>query len=404
MQIISNGSSALNRNGKLEISDCVFENVSKDYCHSCAVVVTGMYQENMILKNNIVKGEGEIDPNRTNGTFVIYPMGNIAVSMDGADLYTAFTKYKAANYNEMAAHLAAGANHVVLTDDVTLDGDFAAPADKTFTLVLNDHCLTCSHTNSLMATSGELIVENGTIKNVSAQANQAGVHITENGKAKFTYVDFETGQSMFKVGDSAYLKLYHCNVTAGSYGVTTNASSLPQNPEIYIQYCNLTCDDPVFVNVPCKLTIYDSKLTGRMHGLVVRGGTAKVMRNTITLDYPGENAADFEGMAHYFDSRNWQSGNAVNLAAVTIGNKGTSAYQYPTSLTIKNNTIQCVGQSADYFPAMYVIANQGEGLGVSITEQTGMQYISNVGPVVYDKMAGAESSNITVNNVEVTVE
>lgn len=393
-----------NRNGKVEITNCVFENVSKTYCHDSAVTIYGLYGRNMTFTNNIVKGEGEV----TKDSFYITTSGYYTL-MANLNLYQAFAKYKAATGAELIQLIQGGANHAVLTDDVTLASSLSIPSGATVTVCLNQHTLTCSNNGSINVYEGELYMGNGTIKNVSASATKCGIDVSNTGVANFSFVNFETEQSMIMVGKSAKLYLKNSTINAEYYGVSTNATNPDQNPYINIRDCNFNCSDPVFVNIPCRLYIYDSNLTGSMHGLVVRGGTANVYRTNITLNYPGANANQFSNMAHYFDNRDWASGNAVNLAALTMGNKGTGAYQYKTSVSLTDCTVKCEGQSADYFPAVYAIANQGEGIGVTFKYKSGNTFTSNVGPIVYGKVNGATSSNIFVTDAtgtetEVTVE
>ena len=83
----------------------------------------------------------------------------------------------------------------------------------------------------------------------------------------------------------------------------------------------------------------------------------------------------------------------VNLAALTIGNKGTSAYQYPTNVSIENTELILAGAHGSAFPALYAYANQGEGLGVALNYNSSCQF---GGDLVYG------SENIVVNGKEVT--
>ena len=82
----------------------------------------------------------------------------------------------------------------------------------------------------------------------------------------------------------------------------------------------------------------------------------------------------------------------VNLSALTVGNKAPNAYQYPTTLNLVNTTVETVGTFASFFPAMYVWANEGEGLGVTITYDDQCEF---TGAITYG------NSNITVNGVAI---
>jgi len=57
----------------------------------------------------------------------------------------------------------------------------------------------------------------------------------------------------------------------------------------------------------------------------------------------------------------------VALAAITIGNRSGSAYQYQTWVDMVGVTAEVVGSNdAGAVPAIYVYANPGDGLGVRL--------------------------------------
>ena len=140
----------------------------------------------------------------------------------------------------------------------------------------------------------------------------------------------------------------------------------------------------MFINIPCEATIDNCDLDGTTHGMVLRGGKATVSNSTITLTYTDD---DYATIGSYFDNQNWGTGNMLNIAALTVGNKSTG-YQYPSELHLINTTVESAGEHASYFPALYSWANQGEGMGVTITYDRATQF---KGELVYG------SDNITVN-------
>ena len=159
-----------------------------------------------------------------------------------------------------------------------------------------------------------------------------------------------------------------------------------------VENSTLKANTAVCVNVPCSLTIDGCTIEGDTQGMMLRGGTAYISNTTITLTTDGEYNSEEEAqtIANYFNSSNWGSGNMVNVAALTLGNKGGNAYQYPTVIDLKNTKLTVTGEYASLFPALYAWANQGEGLGVTLTYDD--QCVFN----------GAEtygSSNIVVNGV-----
>ena len=120
--------------------------------------------------------------------------------------------------------------------------------------------------------------------------------------------------------EGASLIVRNSTVAAATYAVTTNAST-PFTCDILLENSTFTGSDPVLVNVPCKLTMNKCIATGSMHGVVVRGGTARITDCDITLEY---NDNDYNDLVGYFDQREWGSGNMITLAAMTIGNKSNS--------------------------------------------------------------------------------
>ncbi|MBS7385793.1 MAG: hypothetical protein KIG28_06605, partial [Bacteroidales bacterium] len=93
---------------------------------------------------------------------------------------------------------------------------------------------------------------------------------------------------------------------------------------------------------------------------------------------------DAYAMAHYFDTRIWGSGNMINLAALAIGNKGdegSTAYQYPTNVTLEKTNVIVEGDNAEYFPALYAYANSGAGLGVTLTYDSETTFTGGLGAV-----------------------
>ena len=131
-----------------------------------------------------------------------------------------------------------------------------------------------------------------------------------------------------------------------------------------------------------------------MHGAVVRGGTATFTNCHISLNYPDNDA---ESMAKYFLNRNWGQGNTVNLAALTIGNKHATSYQYPTNVSLVNTEVKVEGDYESYFPSLYAYANSGEGLGVTLTYDENCTFTGGTG-------MSYGSTNIVVNRTAVNAE
>ena len=228
----------------------------------------------------------------------------------------------------------------------------------------------------------------------SQYGNTPPIHCRESSVMSFDHVAITSNGSAIYVETESNFTIKNSTVQVKGYGIATNASNPAQNPTINIENCTITGNNPVFVNIPCSLNVKESQITGKMQGAVVRGGTANFTKCEIALNYPDADAND---MAHYFDSKNWGSGNMINLAAMTIGNKHATSYQYPTNVTLVDTDVKVVGDYASFFPALYAYANSGEGLGVTLTYDEDCTFTGGTG-IIYG------SSNIVVNGTSVNAE
>lgn len=246
---------------------------------------------------------------------------------------------------------------------------------------------------------GTLNFTNGRIINLSPYVGTNGFFVQNGGVINFDNVEMISEHaSMIYVSETSKVNITNSTMDVYGFGIVTNATNHDQNITINLDRCNFTAGNPVLVNIPSQVTITNSTLTGHEQGLVMRGGTAVVENSIINLDYI-EDPDTFEYRAHKYDSANWGTANSVTTAALTIGNKGGS-YPYPTNVTLRGVTLNLVGQSASYFPAVYGFANQEAGQGVTLT------YDANChinGSIKYGQAAGAASSNIVVNGTQVVI-
>lgn len=258
---------------------------------------------------------------------------------------------------------------------------------------LNDHKLKVSAYFTTIG-SGSLAISNGSIECVDPSVNNPQIRSYGSSHMSFYDVVMTSNTSAVYVGDECNFSIKNSTIKAKFFGISTNASDPNQNPTINVDNCTITGSDPILVNIPCSLTVKDSNLNGTMHGAVVRGGTATFTDCHISLNYPDNDAND---MAHYFDNIDWGQGNTVNLAAMTIGNKTSTAYQYPTNVSLVNTEVKVEGDYAKYFPSLYAYANAGEGLGVTLTYDENCTFTGGTG-------MSYGSTNIVVNGTAVNKE
>ena len=261
---------------------------------------------------------------------------------------------------------------------------------------LNDHTLTFSSASaSVVAANASLTLSDGTVKAESLPYEPAGqvydlLILGEGGSITLQNVDLETSNSAIGVNSGitggASLVVRKSKISGAVYSISTNASKPTQNVRISLEDSEFDSPTPLLINIPCELEMTGCTVNGDFYGLIMRGGNAEVTDSRITLNYT-DNDGGTVGSA--FDNMDWQSGNIVNVAALTVGNKG-AGYQYPTRIALHNTVVEIVGPYVEYLPAMYVWANQGDGLGVTITYDGDTKFYG-------DRIYGNNGANITVN-------
>lgn len=303
------------------------------------------------------------------------------------------------NLIELNGVLTNTGGYAQLASDITVVSSMMVMSFKDIDLDLNGHTLTFANEDG--TTSVYSIYSNTTIRNgkIVAKTNSetdapllcgSGYSLTLDG------VEFESSASCVGTasgGDNATIAIKNSTLKCKAYAVSTIAAKpAGANINISIEGSTLEADVPVLFNIPSTLTIDDCTINAFAQGLILRGGTATVSNSTITLDTTNSftDQADAKSFASAFDTADWGTGNKVNVAAITAGNKGGNSYQYPTVLTLENTQVKSVGTYASLFPALYVWANQGEGLGVTINYDAQSSF---TGGTVYG------SANIVVNGV-----
>lgn len=195
-------------------------------------------------------------------------------------------------------------------------------------------------------------------------------------------------------GDPGKVTVRNSSITAFSYAVGTNASTPIYNAEIELYNSELKGMSAVLMNLPSVITVSGCTLQGTMHAMILRAGTAEITDSHLKLVYNSSNGEGDEAedaKDHYIDK--WGTGNAVPLAAITVGNDNSDGYLYPTVLTIDNSVVTADKSGA--LPAMYVRANTDADKGVTITYGENCKVEGSI--EYYDGR-----SNITVNGTPIT--
>lgn len=339
------------------------------------------------------------DDNR-DGTFVARGYSSVKVSDDPTPngTYQVVRGTGAATSTDLANAIKSGAELITLASDVTLDKASALSNTshnsaidlngKTLTIKGEKENLRVSEGGNLTFSNGSIVADEITdptftlfVAGANSSVTLDGVQLTTTG----------TGIGPANTASDISITIRNSELHCAAYAVATNASMpVGENVKITLENSKFYGNSTVFFNIPCEVTINNCEIYGDTHGMVLRGGKATVSNSTITLEYKDD---DYEEKSKYFDNSNWGTGNMLNIAALTVGNKG-DGYQYPSELHLINTKVISTGTYASYFPALYSWANQGEDLGVTITydDQTTFN-----GDVIYG------SANITVNGEPATV-
>lgn len=296
------------------------------------------------------------------------------------------------NTEEELVDVLTNGGDAVLTGDITVSAQTLSLTEgETASLDLDGHTITF---NAVMtAENASVTFTDGTIvtQNLAAVTNDA-FEVGNNGSLTLDGITFESNGCGVGIGgmiSNGSITVRNSTMNVAAYAVATNAS-LPysQDVKIVLENSTFTGSDPVFVNIPADVTIKKCRMTGTVHGMILRGGNANVEDCTITLHYTDDDGGT---IGDYFNNRNWGTGNMLNIAGLTVGNKlPGAAYQYPSSINLVNTVVEVTGPYADNLPAMYVWANEGDGLGVTITYDGHTKFYG-------DRIYGNKGANITVN-------
>ena len=326
-----------------------------------------------------VKVSDEPDPN---GTYVVVKDGeqlNVPVEAGTPETF-------------VQALASAAVSEISVESNLSITGAaLALEEDAEVEVNLNGHTLTfnaemTAENASVTFTDGTIVTQN------LAAVNYDAFEVGNNGSLTLDGITFESNGCGVGIGgmiSNGSITVRNSTMNVAAYAVATNAS-LPysQNVKIVLENSTFTGSDPVFVNIPADVTIKKCRMTGTMHGMILRGGNANVEDCTITLHYTDDDGGT---IGDYFNNANWGTGNMLNIAGLTVGNKlPGAAYQYPSSINLVNTVVEVTGPYADNLPAMYVWANEGDDLGVTITYDGDTKFYG-------DRIYGNDGANITVN-------
>ena len=304
---------------------------------------------------------------------------------------TIVTAYDSANETDFTNNLTTKGKARLLADitvsDLQLPVDFNEISinlnGKSLTLNISENNQTIK--DSFGITTGKNVtIKNGTLAFSRNDENllDALIRVYTNASLTLEGVTMDTHQMPLMANDSASaVTVSNCNIISDSYYVFgTNAADGDQNITINISGSTLETRDPdsvaAMINIENgTMNITNSTLIGGRQAVVLRGGNGTFTDSTLIT------RGDFTGST-YFDS-DWGSGNNAPLAAVVIGNRSNGhAYDYPTSCTLSNTTLQVGKAGQESTPnteAKLIYVSSDNGMTTTVTlEGTSTKYEDDI--------------------------
>lgn len=331
------------------------------------------------------------------GNAEIYGKVNSVDLQGESSVVKVYTVYDDVSFGKAMALLVAGkCERIVLGNDITLASSYSISGNYSAAIDINNHLLTSTSTKTAFTVENgaALTLENGRFKaSAITPLESYAVSVNTNASLILESVILESnaaGVGIHRETDGGSIAIRNSSITALSFAVGTNASAPLTGVEISLENSEFSANSTVLFNIPSKINISGCTITGINHALILRGGEARVENSTLILN---DTEPEPEIWSQFKRDEDWGSGNAVPYAALTVGNRHATNYQYPTALTLVNCNLRSIGENASYFPAMYVYANDGEN-GVNITYDSSTSF---GGDVIY------ASDNIIVNEEPIVV-
>ena len=263
---------------------------------------------------------------------------------------------------------------MTLTGNVTMSSSNFDSALDTYYNDGNKELIIDLGQNTLTLTGGQsieiqadksLTIKNGYIT-TAGYANGVSAVFAPQGGTSFILdnVTMTTnGTAIYAAGNATAIEIRDSSITAGVYVVGTNASTNPDTGDLIYSNCvNITIynsrleatyyQNPeerdtctILLNVPGTLDIDESTIIGGSHAIILRGGDIHINNSNVSIVDPPSGYDVYEG-------QDWESGNGVPSAAITVGNRNV-AYKYEVSCEITNTTVSAPdGDNSIYYYQM----------------------------------------------------
>lgn len=297
---------------------------------------------------------------------------------------------------------------ITLSEDTTIS-EFPS-IEGQLKVDLAGHTLTYESSATVSIDGGKaLALENGTFRATKMKDGTTSLfNIKSQGSVALNKVTLITnGSALYPQGDAARVSVADSTIYCGTYCVATNAAAV-DNYGVVINLQNSTfttaygykngdgASAPVLINIPCELTMDGCVVNGARQGVVVRGGTARIANSQINLtDTTGLVPEGVQGSGlntakDKYLTTQWGSGNEVPMAAMVVGNRSDSAYQYPTDVILTASTIT----APDGYITLYAFGSGKAGCEVACVYDGASSVGNVVNPTISEAIVGRSVAEI----------
>lgn len=291
---------------------------------------------------------------------------------------------------------------IKLVADIDVDAQYPVYMTGNVVIDLNTHTLTFvgeATDNEISigsaTESAKVVIKNGRFNLESTYTSVVTSNIYAiNSEVVLDNVNVNSVRTLILPSDGTKLTIKDSIITACTYVVATNASTNDPTygaPEsITVTGSTLVATEysegdgdcaAMLVNVNTEVYVADSTLEGGRQSYIARGGSHTLENVTLI------NTGAYANKTQYLD-RNWGSGDEVPTAFIVAGNRST-AYQYPTSITLNGVTF---GGDALEMDVPYIYAWQ--------ISETNTCTITVTGNVTVDEtpVTSATAAKVSLNN------
>ena len=203
--------------------------------------------------------------------------------------------------------------------------------------------LTVPENAELVLTNGSIDIQHGSRPSVASVMTSTGSSLILRDMDIAT-----TTAGVLPAGDSSEVVIENCTINALNYALSTNRAE-SSRVRIIVRNSNLsaTYATAVMINTSADAHIYDSTITGAVHGVILRAGTLEINDSTIVVNdtEPGVYSANNFAYGNGFQGF-WGTGNTIPAGAIVVGDytkpygAGIFSYAGDSVLTLSNTKLQ----------------------------------------------------------------